>query len=190
MLLYLKRDIDRVLKGHDVLIFNVDESKGFTFDELMRTSLRTTADRVIIPESRGGEFKQLYEANLKTKGNMFTGHALDDRSFMDMCVDMYMSSPDVSGSESAEFLRNKIAKAIDVVIIMRRVGSKIRMKSISEVLQDEKGNYAGMNALYEWTFDPDRPLEGEYKRTNNRLSEGFKKRLNENGVTPAELRGL
>lgn len=183
-------DIDRVLKGHDVLIFNVNDEKGFTFDELMRTSLRTTADRVIIPESRGGEFKQLYEANLKTKGNMFTAHALDDRSFMDMCVDMYMSSPDVSGSESAEFLRDKITKALDIVIIMRRVGSKIRLKSVSEVMQDEEGNYAGMNSLYEWTFDPARPLEGEYRRTGNLLSESFKKRLNENGVTPAELIGL
>lgn len=183
-------DVDRVLKGHDVLIFNVDDDKGFTFEELMRTSLRTTADRVIIPESRGGEFKQLYEANLKTKGNMFTAHALDDRSFMDMCVDMYMSSPDVTGAESSEFLRDKITKALDVVIIMRRVGPHIRIKSISEVMQDKNGNYAGMNALYEWTFDPENPLEGEYKRTEHRISEGLKRRLNENGITPSELAGL
>lgn len=176
-------DVDRVLKGHDVVIFNVDEEKGFTFQELLRTSLRTTADRVIIPESRGGEFKELYEANLKTKGNMFTAHALDDESFMDMTVDMYMSSPDVSGAESAEFLKNKITKAMDIVIIMRRVGPQIRIKSISEVKQDEQGNYAGMNCLYEWDIDPDSPLEGQYKRTNNRLTDAFKKRLIEHGLT-------
>lgn len=183
-------DVDRVLKGHDVIIFNVDDEKGFTFQELLRTSLRTTADRVIIPESRGGEFKELYEANLKTKGNMFTAHALDDRSFMDMCVDMYLSSPDVSGAESAEFLKNKITKALDLVIIMRRVGSKIRIKSISEVLQDEEGNYAGMNSLYEWSFDPARPLEGEYVQTGNKMSERFRHRLNEHGITPEEMKGL
>ena len=181
-------DIDRVLKGHDVLIFNVDDDKGFTFQELLRTSLRTTADRVIIPESRGGEFKELYEANLKTKGNMFTAHALEDSAFMDMCVDMYMSSPDVTGSESASFLRDKITKALDVVIIMRRVGSKIRIKSISEVIQDENGDYAGMNPLYEWTFDPNNPLEGEYRRTSNKMSERLKKRLNEYGITPDEMK--
>ena len=183
-------DVDRVLKGHDVLIFNVDDDKGFTFDELMRTSLRTTADRVIIPESRGGEFKQLYEANLKTKGNMFTGHALDDRAFMDMCVDMYLSSDDVGGTESAEFLRDKLTKAIDIVIIMRKVGRKIRIKSISEVMQTDEGNYAGMYSLYEWTFDPANPLEGEYKRTGNLMTEALKHRLNEYGITPDELIGM
>lgn len=183
-------DVDRVLKGHDVVIFNVDDDKGFSFQELLRTSLRTTADRVIIPESRGGEFKELYEANLKTKGNMFTGHALDDRSFMDMCVDMYMSSPDVGGAESAEFLRDKITKALDLVLIMRRVGPHIRIKTISEVLQDENGNYGGMNPIYEWTFDPSNPLEGEYKHTGNKLSERFKRQLNEYGITPDEIKGL
>lgn len=181
-------DVDRVLKGHDVLVFNVNEDKGFTFQELLRTSLRTTADRVIIPESRGGEFKELYEANLKTKGNMFTAHALDDEAFLDMCVDMYLSSPDVSGTESSEYLKNKLVKALDLVIIMRKVGPDIRIKSISEVLQDSKGNYGGMNKLYEWTFDPSNPLAGQYARTENRLSDGFKKRLNEFGVTKEELK--
>lgn len=180
-------DVDRVLKGHDVVIFNVNEKKGFTFQELLRTSLRTTADRVIIPESRGGEFKELYEANLKTKGNMFTAHALDDESFMDMCVDMYLSSPDVSGNESAEFLKNKISKALDIVVINRRVGSKIVLKSISEVLQSENGQYIGMNCIYEWAIDPDDPLKGHYVRTTNRLSDGIKKRLNEQGITAKEL---
>lgn len=180
-------DVDRVLAGHDVAIFNVNEKRGLTFDELLRTSLRTTAARVIIPESRGGEFKQLYEANLKTKGNMFTAHALDDESFMDMTVDMYMSSDDVNGSESSEFVKDKITKAVDLVLIMRKVGNKIRIKSVSEVLQDSRGKYAGMNCLYEFDFDPDNPLDGEYRRTNNRISDAFKKRLNERGVTRSEL---
>lgn len=182
-------DIERVLKGHDICIFNVDEEKGFTFDKLLRTSLRTTADRVIIPESRGGEFKQLYEANLKTKGNMFTGHALDDESFLDMCVDMYMSSPD-AGNESSEYIKNKICKAMDIIIIKRKVGKKIRIKSISEVLTDNKGRYAGMNLLYEWDFDPEKPLEGCYKRTENRISNALKKRLNEFGVPMSMMSDL
>lgn len=183
-------DVDRVLAGHDVAIFNVNDKRGLTFSELLRTSLRTTASRVIIPESRGGEFKELYEANLKTKGNMFTAHAMDDESFMDMTVDMYMSSEDVNANESSEFIKNKITKALDLVIIMRKVGRTIRIKSISEVLQDDKGNYAGMNNLYEFEFDPDNPTVGQYVRTNNRLSEAFKKRLNEHGVLRKELAGF
>ena len=179
-------DVDRVLKGHDVAIFNVDDERGFTFDKLLRTSLRTTADRVIIPESRGGEFKQLYEANLKTRGNMFTAHALDDESFMEMCVDMYMSSPD-AGNESSRHIKNKLTKGIDIVIIMRKVGNSIRIKSISEILTNQDGEYAGMSQLYVWTFDPEDPLAGEYQRTENRLSTKLKISLNENGVPLSEM---
>lgn len=183
-------DIDRVLKGHDIVIFNVDDRKNFTFKELLRTSLRTTADRVIIPESRGGEFKELYEANLKTKGNMFTAHALDDESFMDMCCDMYLSSDDVNGGETTEQLRNKIAKALDFVIINRRVGSTIRSKSFSEVLQDEKGNYAGMNPIYTWVVDPYKPSEGRYELTGNKLSKKFLDRLVEQGIPYGRIETL
>lgn len=182
-------DVDRVLKGHDVPVFNVDDERGFTFDKLLRTSLRTTADRVIIPESRGGEFKQLYEANLKTRGNMFTAHALDDESFMEMCVDMYMSSPD-AGSESSHHIKNKLTKGIDIVIIMRKVGNNIRIKSLSEVKVNKNGEYDGMNQLYVWSFDPENPLEGKYARTDNRLSTRLKILLNENGVPMSEMEDL
>lgn len=182
-------DVDRVLKGHDVGVFNVDEERGFTFERLLRTSLRTTADRVIIPESRGAEFKQLYEANLKTRGNMFTAHALDDESFMEMCVDMYMSSPD-SGSESSVHIKNKLTKGIDVVIIMRKVGNTIRIKSISEVLVNKNGEYDGMSPLYVWTFDPENPGDGKYARTENRLSKRLKTIMNENGVPLSEMEDL
>lgn len=180
-------DVDRVLSGHDVVVLNVDEDKGFTFERLLRTSLRTTAERVIIPESRGGEFKQLYEANLKTRGNMFTAHALDDESFLEMCVDMYMSSPEVSNENSID-IRNKLTKGIDVVIIMRKVGEKIRIKSISEILVDKNGAYMGMNPLYVWEFNPENPLEGRYVRTKNRMTNTLKQKLNEFGVPMSDLK--
>lgn len=174
-------DVDRVLKGHDVVILSVDEEKQFTFERLIRASLRTTASRVVIPESRGSEFKQVYEANLKTKGNIFTAHALDDESFLDMCTDMYLSSSD-SVNESSEYIKNKLAKSIDVIVIMRRVGNKIRIKSISEIVLDENRAYKGMNLLYRWVFDPENPLEGHYMATGNHISTALKERLNENGV--------
>lgn len=174
-------DVERVLKGHDVVILNVDENKDFTFEKLIRTALRTTASRIIVPESRGEEFKQVYEANLKTKGNMFTAHALDDYSFLDMCVDMYLAS-DESFSGNIEFIKDKVAKSIDIIVIMKKVGNQIRVKSISEVLLDENNHFKGMNLLYYWWHNPENPLEGCYKRTENRLTSDFKKRLNEYGV--------
>lgn len=181
-------DVDRVLKGHDVVVMNVNEDKGFTFDKLIKASLRTTASRVVIPESRGGEFKQVYEANLKTKGNMFTAHALDDESFLDMCTDMYLSSAE-SANESSEYIKTKLAKSIDIIIIMRKVGEKIRIKSISEVTLDENRQYAGMNVLYQWCFDPERPLDGYYEKAGT-ISDALRKRLNENGVSMTRMEHL
>lgn len=179
-------DVERVLKGHDVIIFNVNEIKGFTFDKLLRTSLRTTADRVIIPESRGEEFRQVYEANLKTKGNMFTAHALDDYSFLDMCVDMYANGR----SMNVDSLRNKICKALDIVIVMRKVGNGIRIKSISEVVVDDKQHFERMNLLYYWESDPEDSTKGEYRRTENRLTDAIKTRMNEYGVPMSSMKDL
>lgn len=179
-------DVERVLKGHDIVIYNVDEEKGFTFDRLLRASLRTTADRVIVPESRGKEFRQVYEANLKTKGNMFTAHALDDYSFLDMCVDMY------ANGESLDLvaLRDKICKALDVVIIMRQVGKDIRIKSISEIVVDDNQHFSGMNLLYYWHSDEEDHTKGEYRRTENRMTEKLKRRLNEYGVQMSVMKDL
>lgn len=181
-------DIDRVLKGHDICVFNVDEEKKFTFEKLMRASLRTTASRVVIPESRGSEFRQIYEANLKTKGNMFTAHAHDDYSFLEVCCDMYAGDNAVSG-DGAIFLKNKISKSLDIIIIMRKVGDKIRVKSISEVVTKDN-KFEKMNCLYKWVFDPEKPLEGKYERTDKRLSNEIKSRLNENGVPLSLMKDL
>lgn len=181
-------DVDRVLKDHDIVILNVDETKGFRFEDLIRPALRTTASRIIVPESRGAEFKQVYEANLKTKGNMFTAHALDDYSFLDICVDMYNDG----GSGDPKHLKNKIAKSLDIIVIMRKVGHHIRIKSISEVILDEQRNFKKMNLLYYWEHDPEDPMnveKGRYVRTDNRLSEDLKARLNEY-VSASELKDL
>lgn len=180
-------DTERVLAGHDICIFNVDEEKDFTFEKHVKASLRTTADRVIIPESRGGEFKQLYEANLKTKGNMFTAHAIDDYGFLDMCVDMYMSSPDC-GNENAEYIKNKLCKGIDIIIMMCNLNGKIRIKSISEVEVDENHKFKKMNRLYEYKLDPENPVIGEYTRTENRITDALRDRLNGQGVPMSSLK--
>lgn len=183
-------DVDRVLKGHDVLIFNVKDEFGFTFSALVRASLRTTADRVIIPESRGGEFKDLYEANLKTKGNMFTAHAIDDYSFLDMCVDMYMSSPE-AGEANPDFIRNKICKGIDIIIMMTRIngpdGAKIRIKHISEICVNDRQEFSHMNRLVEWVIDEDNPSNGWYQGCGNTISDALRRRLIGFGVNKKKL---
>ncbi|MEK3956014.1 MULTISPECIES: ATPase, T2SS/T4P/T4SS family [unclassified Psychrobacillus] len=178
-------DIDRVLKGHDIINLNVDEEKGFTFQKLVRAALRTTASRIIIPESRGDEFKQVHEANLKTKGNMFTAHALDDYAFLDMCVDMYMG--DSAGNPMV--IRNKLANSINIVVIMRLVGKEIRIKSISEMILDDNREFTRLNTLLHWVQDKEDPTKGQYEQTDHRLSERLKERLNEY-IPYSEMEGL
>lgn len=180
-------DVDRVLKGHDVVMLNVDDEKNFTFPRHIRASLRTTASRIIVPESRGNEFKQVYEANGKTAGNMFTAHALDDYAFLDMCVDMYVG--DGSGMD-IEHLKNKIAKSLPIIVIMRKVGDQIRIKSVSEVVLDKNRNFEKMNCLYYWHQDPEDVTKGEYRRTENRLSEQLKTLLNQYGVPMSQMKDL
>ena len=119
---------------------------------------------------------------------MFTAHALDDEAFMDMCVEMYKSSP-TAQSENAEYVKTKLAKSMDIIVIMRRVGSKIRIKSISEVIVED-GKFAGLNKLQEWDFSPENPLEGQYIRTEHRLSDRLKRKLNENGIPMKDLEDL
>ena len=179
-------DTEGVWAGHDLLVFKVNEEKNITFSKLLRTSLRTTSDRVIIPESRGAEFKELYEANTKTKGNMFTAHATDDESFMDVCVDMYMSSPDAA-NENAKNVKDKISKAIDIVIIMVRIGNMIRIKSISEVVLDENGFYKKVSPLIKWKRDPEDITKGCYRIEGNKITNALKDRLNELGVKASEI---
>ena len=181
-------DIDRVLKGHDVVVLNVDEEKGFSFENHLKASLRSTADRIVVPESRGKEFKQINEANAKTSGNIFTGHAIDEDSFLDMCVQMYKQDPSATG-ESNRDVKNNLAKSMDIVVIMRKVGNKIRIKSLSEVIVKD-GEFVGFNRLQEWKFNPKNPLEGHYEATGNKISPRLRDKLIENLIPEDELEDL
>lgn len=181
-------DIDRVLKGHDIVILNVNDDKHFTFAKHLKFALRTTADRIIVPESRGEEFKQIYESNLKTSGNIFTAHALDDDAFLDMCTEMYKSSPSAQGEDSI-YVKSKLAKSINIIVIMRKVGNKIRIKSISEVIT-ENGKFKELVKLQQWKFNPENPLEGKYEATGNKISDALRTKLNENGIPLSLMKDL
>lgn len=182
-------DIDRTLKGHDIILCRVAEEHGFTFQKHMRVGLRTTAERIIVPESRGAEFMEVVEACQKTKGNMFTGHAMDDKGFYQACVDMYMSNP-LAANENSENVRNKLTSAIDIIVVMRQVGGKIRIKSISEIIATEDQKLKEIRPLYIWQHDPEDPHsveKGKYVRTEHRMSDSLKQRLNEKGVPLSRL---
>ncbi|WP_197224615.1 ATPase, T2SS/T4P/T4SS family [Lysinibacillus sphaericus] len=168
-------DVERVLKGHRLVVLNVNENLGYTFEKQMKTALRTTASRIVIPEVRGSEIRQVYEANLKTRGNIFSGHALDANEALNMMTDMYLD-----GSVGQyEYVKSKLAKSIDVVLIMKVVGNSIRVKSLSEVVIGENGQYESINDLYEFIQDSNDITTGYYRATGNKMSKRLKKRLND-----------
>ena len=172
--------VNEILPGHDIVFFKVDEDRKFSFTKLLKTALRSTADRIIVPESRGAEFKQVYEANLKTKGNMFTAHALTDNSFLSVCADMYMEGSPIG---DIELVKNKVANSVDIIVIMKRVNNQIRIKSISEVLLDDNERFVGMNQLYYWDFGGKEGKTPGYRKTENKISDKLKQRLFEEGIS-------
>jgi pilus assembly protein CpaF len=70
---------------------------------------------------------------------------------------------------------------------MGKYGSKIRIKSISEVLLDENRDYKGMNQLYGWEIDPYNPTEGKYVKKNP-ISKKLAKSLNSYGVSLEDVK--
>lgn len=181
------REIDTqgALKDHDIVVLNVDDEKGFSFSNLLRTALRTTADRIIVPESRGDEFKQVYEANVKTKGNFFTAHATTPEAFLEVCVDMYMGD---NLGDSA-LIKNKIAKSIDIIIIMTTINNKIKIKSISEVKKTKSGNFDKLNSLYYWDYGSGNERNLGHKKENS-LSDELKRELYISGISEEVLNTL
>lgn len=171
-------DSNRTLKDKDILIYNVDESQGFTFDEAFIKSLRSTSNRVIVPESRDKEFKQIYKSCVQTSGNIFTAHAFSDETFLNACVDMYNYNNDFGNIEELKLM---IAKALDIIIIMTKKGRDFRLKSVSEVCVE--GEEIIFNELYKWEFDVNNPTKCYYKKTGNSFSPQRKARMNEKGIS-------
>ena len=84
----------------------------------------------------------------------------------------------------------KIAKAVDIIIIMRKVGATIKIKSISEIVLDKNMNFKEMHPLYKWKSNPEDITKGEYIRTEYRLTDMMRERMNEHGVALSELLDL
>ena len=178
-------DTNKLLKGHDIIIAKVDDEKGFTFSKHLRYALRSTADRIIIPEVRGAEFLEIYKANIQTQGNMFSAHAYDSESFLYMCAEMYKLSL-TARNENDEAIINKISKSIDLIVIMTKIGERIVIKEITEVLV-ENGKFRGFNVLQKWIVNENNPLDGHYESTGNKISDKLRKKFNERGIPINEL---
>lgn len=176
----------KLLGNHLLTVLNIDDKRGRTFEEHLATSLRSSAYRIIVPESRGRGFPTLVRTINQIRGGMFTIHAADADGGMYVMTDMYRGGIDSQG-ETEESIQSKIVQSVNVAIVMRRIGNTIRMWEITEYLQDEQGRYMGTNQLFRFKQDPENPKEGHYERTGNRISDRLRKRMNENGIPMSEL---
>lgn len=175
-------DIWRTLKDNDILLYMVDDSKGFTFEDAFEKALRSTSNRIIVPEARGKEMKLINKACIQLAGNIFTGHARTDEGFLDACVDMYNAD---NNYQNLKALKDKIAKDLGIVIIMGKAGNRLVIKTVSEVCFKEN-HFTGFNVLYKWVKNNESPQEGYYTKVND-FTDNLKELMNENGVSLSRI---
>lgn len=177
----------KLLRNHLLTVLKIDEKRGIGFEDHLSTALRTSASRIIVPESRGKGFPTLIRTLNQIRGGMFTIHAHDSLGGMYVMTDMFRGGESTSNAETEESIQSKIAQAVDIAIVMRRVGETIRMWSISEYLQDDKGRFSGVNDLFRFVPDPENPQDGHFEYTGNRISPRLRKFMNDNEIPKSRL---
>ena len=177
----------KLLHDHLLTVLKIDEKRGRGFEEHLATALRSSAERIIVPESRGKGFPTLIRTLKQIRGGMFTIHAHDALGGMYVMTDMFRGGEGTSAAETEESIQTKVAQAVDIAIVMRRVGETIRMWSITEYLRDDKGRFAGVNDLFVFVPNPNNPKDGHFERTGNRISSRLRTFMNENEIPMSRL---
>jgi pilus assembly protein CpaF len=119
---------------------NIEGKGEITIRDLVRNALHMRPDRVIIGEVRGDEtLDMLQTMNIGRVGSMTTLHAntgIDALLRLEMMA--MMGGPNVS----CDLIRRQIVSAIDLVIVVDRLGDgSRRVMSISEVTKDNPLEY-------------------------------------------------
>jgi pilus assembly protein CpaF len=146
------------------------EGKGMVnIRDLIKTSLRMRPDRIVVGEVRGAEAIDMLQAmNTGHDGSLSTGHANSTRDMLSRLETMILTGAYIP----LEAIRQQIASAIDIMIHLGRLRDKSRrVLEIVEIDCYNQGHIA-LNPLYkfeETTYEKDKRVVGELKRTNNKL---------------------
>ena len=110
----------------------LDGRGRITMRDLIRTSLRTRPDRIIVGEVRGAEALDMLSAmNTGHEGSLSTGHANSTKDMISRLETMVLMGADLP----MEAIRQQIASAIDIfVYIARGRGGQRMITEISQVL--------------------------------------------------------
>lgn len=176
----------RLLGNHLLTVLEIDEDRGRTFEKHLATALRSSAKRIVVPESRGAGFDFLIRTLSQIRGGMFTIHADDADGGMNVMVDILRNNIDSQG-ETEESLQSRIAKTVNLAVPMRPTGNKIRMWSISEYVVDEHGKYAGTNDIFRFVPDKNDPTKGHYEYTGNKISDHLREKMIGQGIKASRL---
>lgn len=150
-----------------------------TIRDLIKSSLRMRPERIIVGEVRGGEALDMLQAmNTGHDGSLSTGHANSTEDMLSRLETMVLQG---AAGLPLEAIRQQIASALDIIIHLSRLRDKSRKTmEITEVIGYENGRII-LNPLYVFEEDENSTLEkvsGSLKRTENKMQNVFKLRLN------------
>lgn len=150
-----------------------------TIRDLIKSSLRMRPERIVVGEVRGGEALDMLQAmNTGHDGSLSTGHANSTEDMLSRLETMVLQG---ASGLPLEAIRQQIASAVDIIIHLSRLRDKSRKTmEITEVLGYKNGKIV-LNPLYRFREDETSTLEkvsGELLRTENKMQNTFKLRLN------------
>lgn len=150
-----------------------------TIRDLIKSSLRMRPERIVVGEVRGGEALDMLQAmNTGHDGSLSTGHANSTEDMLSRLETMVLQG---ASGLPLEAIRQQIASAVDIIIHLSRLRDKSRKTmEITEVLGYNDGKIV-LNPLYRFREDETSTLEkvsGELLRTENKMQNTFKLRLN------------
>lgn len=157
---------------------NLEGRGEVTMRQLMQSALKMRPERLLVNEIRGPEALELIQAmNTGHHGSVFNLHATNLR---DALVRLEIMMSEASPSTPVLGLREGIASALDIVILVERMidGSR-RVKAITEILGLNNGSVDSQDIfVFEERGSHDGTVRGQFTATGriprflNRLPEG------------------
>lgn len=131
---------------------SLEQPRGISMRDLLRTALRLRPDRILVGEVRGSEaFDMLVAMNTGHDGSLTTAHANSPVDMLRRLEAMVLTA----GLEMPlQAIRYQVAAAVDVIIQLHRLPSgERRVTGIAEV--GPPGDDPGVTDLFAWRAGPE-----------------------------------
>lgn len=146
---------------------NVEGSNQITIRDLVKNSLRSRPDYLVVGEIRGGEAIDMLQALNTGHSGLSTGHANSSRDMLSRMETMALMGMDMPLAA----IRSQIASAIDIIIHLGRLRDRTRrVLEIMEIEGYEDGEIAGRTLCrFVETGEEDGKIKGELQFINGIL---------------------